>query len=246
MLTYAAYAGRLVAEHALRIGAEPDARLISPAVAWQLADAVSRRYPDELPADIGAPSSIPRYVLAMAGQFADHLVDPAQVDDVLHGDRASGSRRCRYGARHQLRRAPATTGKLLTSLEHRARAAAARRGVRAGQGGAAGRGLRRPDARGGARSPASRRCSGPSASGSRPCCSTSTRTPVTLRSRRLSGLFGQGHPVTAVGDPLQSIYGWRGRQRRQHRPVRDHVPDAPTAGPRRRVPARDQLPQRPG
>ncbi|WP_454860723.1 3'-5' exonuclease [Promicromonospora soli] len=26
----------------------------------------------------------------------------------------------------------------------------------------------------------------------------------------LSGLFGGGHPVTAVGDPHQSIYGWRG------------------------------------
>ncbi len=26
----------------------------------------------------------------------------------------------------------------------------------------------------------------------------------------LTGLFGAGHPVTAVGDPFQSIYGWRG------------------------------------
>ena len=26
----------------------------------------------------------------------------------------------------------------------------------------------------------------------------------------LRGLFGDGHPVTAVGDPFQSIYGWRG------------------------------------
>ena len=26
----------------------------------------------------------------------------------------------------------------------------------------------------------------------------------------LRGLFGAGHPVTAVGDPFQSIYGWRG------------------------------------
>ena len=28
--------------------------------------------------------------------------------------------------------------------------------------------------------------------------------------RLLTGLFGGGHPVTAVGDPLQAIYGWRG------------------------------------
>jgi DNA helicase-2/ATP-dependent DNA helicase PcrA len=28
--------------------------------------------------------------------------------------------------------------------------------------------------------------------------------------RMLAGLFGEGHPVTAVGDPCQAIYGWRG------------------------------------
>src|SRR4029453_15776136 len=28
--------------------------------------------------------------------------------------------------------------------------------------------------------------------------------------RMLVGLFGGGHPVTAVGDPCQAIYGWRG------------------------------------
>ena len=28
--------------------------------------------------------------------------------------------------------------------------------------------------------------------------------------RMLAGLFGGGHPVTAVGDPCQAIYGWRG------------------------------------
>ena len=28
--------------------------------------------------------------------------------------------------------------------------------------------------------------------------------------RMLSALFGNGHPVTAVGDPYQAVYGWRG------------------------------------
>ena len=43
--TYAAYAGRLVGEHAIRVGAEPNPRLLSEAVRWQLADAVVRRFP---------------------------------------------------------------------------------------------------------------------------------------------------------------------------------------------------------
>ncbi len=88
MLTYAAYAGRLVGEHALRLGAEPDARLISPAVAWQLADQVSRRYEGELPADIGAPSSVANYMLAMSGQFADHLAGTRRRRRLVCADRA--------------------------------------------------------------------------------------------------------------------------------------------------------------
>ena len=36
----------------------------------------------------------------------------------------------------------------------------------------------------------------------------------------LRALFGGGHPVTAVGDPCQSIYGWRGASAGNLRPVR--------------------------
>ena len=48
--------------------------------------------------------------------------------------------------------------------------------------------------------------------------------------RMLEALFGRdtGHPVLAVGDPRQSIYGWRGRLGRHHRALRPHLP-----GPRR-------------
>ena len=45
----------------------------------------------------------------------------------------------------------------------------------------------------------------------------------------LSRLFGDGHPVTAVGDPCQSIYGWRGA----------------SAGTLRRFPTRFGAPSRP-
>ena len=44
------------------------------------------------------------------------------------------------------------------------------------------------------------------------CCSTSTRTPRSPSASCSPALFGggTGHPVTAVGDPCQAIYGWRG------------------------------------
>ena len=117
VLTYAAYAGRLVAEHALRLGAEPDARLISQAVSWQLADQVSRNHSGKLPRSIGAPSSVPQYVLAMSGQFADHLVDIADVErfcqdtlDVFHALPIGA------GARSER---PGNTDNFVDALEHR-------------------------------------------------------------------------------------------------------------------------------
>ncbi len=66
----------------------------------------------------------------------------------------------------------------------------------------------------------------------------------------LRALFGGGHPVTAVGDPCQSIYGWRGasagnlRRFSQDFPVcRARRGRAWPAGPPGKA-AVDQLPQR--
>ncbi len=44
MSTYHAYAARLVADHALREALEPSLRLITPAVAWQIAARVVAAY----------------------------------------------------------------------------------------------------------------------------------------------------------------------------------------------------------
>jgi DNA helicase-2/ATP-dependent DNA helicase PcrA len=207
VLTYAAYAGRLVAEHAMRVGAEPDARLISPAVAWQLADLVSRGHPDALPDDIGAPSSVPRYVLEMSGQFAEHLVSVDDVDrmccetlewfEALPLGRAI---RAQY---------PGETAKFVESMRHRLALLPLVRGFAA-------------------------------AKAALPAVDFADQMTVAARVAQLAdvqqversryaavlldeyqdtghaqietlrGLFGAGHPVTAVGDPFQSIYGWRG------------------------------------
>jgi DNA helicase-2/ATP-dependent DNA helicase PcrA len=206
VLTYAAYAGRLVAEHALRVGAEPDARLLSPAVGWQLADAVSRRHLS-LPADIGAPSSVPRYVLQLSGQLADHLVTPDEVEDFCvrtiawfdtlpPGPRITTAR-------------PGATAKFLDALEHRLallpliRAFAAAKAALpavdfADQMTVAADVARLPEVR---RIERDRY---------RAVLLDEYQDTGHAQIETLRRLFGDGHPVTAVGDPSQSIYGWRG------------------------------------
>jgi DNA helicase-2/ATP-dependent DNA helicase PcrA len=201
--TYAAYAGRLVSEQALRLGAEPDARLMSAAACWQLADRVSREHQGELPEDIGAPASVVRYLLQLAGQFADHLVDVAEVErwcaeltdtiDRLPGRRATSG----------------PFGELITSLDHRrallplVRAYVLAKQQRSlvdfgDQMALAARLARLPDVRAAERGRY------------RAVLLDEYQDTGHAQVEMLRGLFGDGHPVTAVGDPFQSIYGWRG------------------------------------
>ena len=207
VLTYAAYAGRLVAEHAMRVGAEPDARLISPAVAWQLADAVSRNHPDPLPDDIGAPSSVPRYVLEMAGQLADHLAEIDAVEQMCE-QTLDWFETLPLG-RNIRSPYPGDTAKFVDSLRHRLALLPLVRGFAAAKAALpavdfadqmtiAARLAQLPEVQQTER----------------------TRYAAVLldeyqdtghaQIETLRGLFGAGHPVTAVGDPFQSIYGWRG------------------------------------
>ena len=207
VLTYAAYAGRLVGEQALRVGHEPDARLISPAVAWQLADQVSRRHPGDLPADIGAPTSVPQYVLAMAGQFADHLVDPDDVERVcrdtldwfetlplgpnIRSDYPGKTQDFIATTRHRLELLP-----LVRAFAEAKRAMAAV--DFADQMTIAARLAALPEVRAVERERF------------HAVLLDEYQDTGHAQVETLRGLFGDGHPVTAVGDPFQSIYGWRG------------------------------------
>ena len=62
----------------------------------------------------------------------------------------------------------------------------------------------------------------------------------------MRALFGGGHPVTAVGDPCQSIYGWRGASAGNLKRFARRLPGRPPDGAgaaRRGQAAVDQLPQ---
>src|SRR5690349_9205997 len=200
--TYHAYAGRLVADHALRDGMEPSIRLVTPAISWQIAARVVAAYDGPMDAVNWSPATVTAAVIDLAGELAEHLRD---ADDVLNIGRwldqslAGLTGRVPALARKTVR-SQRTREQLLPLVAafHRAKAArevidygdqmaiAARIAARHPEVGAAERARYQvvlldeyQD--------------------------TSHAQLVLLRS-----LFSGGHPVTAVGDPCQSIYGWRG------------------------------------
>ena len=77
--TYHAYAGRLVREHALRLGYEPESRLLSEAAAWQYAHEVVSRYDGDVDDLTSAESTVTQAVVSLAGELAEHLREPEEV-----------------------------------------------------------------------------------------------------------------------------------------------------------------------
>ncbi|MHA6796504.1 ATP-dependent helicase [Pseudonocardia bannensis] len=76
--TYHAYAGRLVGEHALRLPAEPAARLLGETAAWQLAHRVVSTWAADLEID-RVPATVTGYLLSLAGELGEHLAEPDAV-----------------------------------------------------------------------------------------------------------------------------------------------------------------------
>ncbi|WP_241385903.1 ATP-dependent helicase [Rhodococcus sp. CH91] len=78
--TYHAYAGRLLAEHGLLLPIEPSATLLSETQLWQVAHRVVSSWDGELDTDRN-PASVTEAVLALSGQLAEHLVEPGALRD---------------------------------------------------------------------------------------------------------------------------------------------------------------------
>jgi len=200
--TYHAYAGRILGDHALREGFEPTLRLITPAVSWQLAARVVAAYEGPVDALEWTPASVTAAMLALAGEMAEHM---RSCDEVL----ATGEwlESCIAGLAGRVPRAVTdvlkhqqTREQLLPLVAAYSAAKAAREAVDFGDqmSMAARIASRHPVVGAGERAR------------HRVVLldeyqDTSYAQLVLLRS-----LFGGGHPVTAVGDPCQSIYGWRG------------------------------------
>lgn len=76
--TYHSYAGRLLTEHGLLLPIEPSATLLSETELWQLAHRVVSTWDGDLDTDRN-PTSITEAVLALSGQLAEHLVEPEDL-----------------------------------------------------------------------------------------------------------------------------------------------------------------------
>lgn len=200
--TYHSYAARVLTEHGLRAGFEPVTRLLTEASRWQLVSALVRAYDGDMSAVSAAPGTVTDAVLHLAAELAEHLVDEAELaawTGRLHAQVTARPGRTyrevaevlsRQRARLQLLplvRAYARRKRDLEAIDfgdQLTRAATVARGHP--EVGAIERDRYRVVLLDEYQD-------------------TSHAQVVLLRA-----LFGGGHPVTAVGDPCQSIYGWRG------------------------------------
>ncbi|MCE1179423.1 MAG: UvrD-helicase domain-containing protein [Micrococcales bacterium] len=209
--TYHSYAGRLVREHALRLGYEPESRLLSEAAAWQFANEAALSYEGPMGESTAADTTITAAVIDMAGELAEHLREPEEVSALLAEIDEAIMRLPQGGSR--AKGLPGTVSDMRKALRERAiilpivsRFAELKRGRDAmdfaDQVALAARLARTfPDigeierARFGV------------------VLLDEFQDTSEAQFALLAALFapdGAVAPVTAVGDPHQSIYGWRG------------------------------------
>ncbi|WP_237296832.1 UvrD-helicase domain-containing protein [Streptomyces sp. 3211] len=201
--TYHAFAGQLLKDHGLRIGLEPSSRLLADATRFQLAAKVLREAPGPYPSLTKSVPDLVGDLLALDGELSEHLVEPERLR--LHDTELLGVLAGTKLTNEDLRKVPEAVRGRLELLELVARYRAAKR---------------------------SRDLFDFSDQIALSAQLATTRPEVGAMLREefrvvlldeyqdtsvaqrllLSGLFGagSGHAVTAVGDPCQAIYGWRG------------------------------------
>ncbi|GAA3474095.1 ATP-dependent helicase [Nonomuraea roseola] len=197
--TYHAYAARLVTDHAVREALEPTMRLVTPAVAWQLASRVVAMYDGPMDRIELGPPSVTAAVLELAGELSEHLRSAQDVRRLGEWLRGKAAEAATVRQRKPLAVQDARE-QLLPLVEAYERLKRAREVIDYGdQMSLAARiAANHPDVGRVERSRFSVVLLDEYQD-------TSHAQLVLLRS-----LYGNGHPVTAVGDPCQSIYGWRG------------------------------------
>ena len=81
--TYHSYANGIVNDYGLRLGVERDSVMLGGAQSWQLATEVVEAYAGDFEHFTAAKSTLVNGVLQMAGECAEHLTSPAKVRENL-------------------------------------------------------------------------------------------------------------------------------------------------------------------
>ncbi|MGA5439133.1 UvrD-helicase domain-containing protein [Streptomyces griseoincarnatus] len=216
--TYHAFAGRLLTDHGLRIGLEPTSRLLADATRYQLAARVLREAPGLYPALTRSFPDLVGDLLTLDAELSEHLVRPEDV-------RAHDAELLRALANAKLsnadlRKVPeaAAARRELAELVRRYRSAKRERDLFDF----------------GDQIALSARLAGLPEVGRvlrdefRVVLLDEYQDTSVAQRVLLAGLFGggTGHPVTAVGDPCQAIYGWRGASVANLDDFPEHFPHA--------------------
>ena len=206
--TYHSFASGIVSDYGLRLGVERDVVLLGGAQAWQLASEVVEAYDGEYAHFRAAKSTLVKAVIQLAGECAEHLQEPEDVEAWLMA-RLSDYEALPYLAEKK-KNPPQAAAELAAMLRTRASVA---------------------DMVG--RYAAAKRARGALDFGDLVALAAKVAQDVPLAAHMerqrykvvlldefqdtsyaqlvlFSRLFGGGHAVTAVGDPNQSIYGFRG------------------------------------
>ena len=206
--TYHSYANSIVQDYGLRIGVERDSVLLGAAQAWQLASSVVEAYEGEWEHFSAAKSTLVKAVLTMAGECAEHLVTPSEVRAVLR-EHLSAVGELEYAA-GTTRRPAQGVAKMLDKLRTRVTV------TELVDHYSDAKHLRRQLDFGDLVALAARIVSDiPEAvemerQKFRVVLLDEFQDTSFAQMVLFSKLFGDGRAVTAVGDPHQSIYGFRG------------------------------------
>jgi DNA helicase-2/ATP-dependent DNA helicase PcrA len=204
--TYHSYAGRILGEHSLRIGVEPPNRLAGEARVWLLADRIVSHYDGPMSITNSSPSAVTGYVVDLANEMAEHGATIEQVDQftrTLIDDIEAIESHDHHGIRLQVREMLDRQRSRLELLPLVALFQEAKHIE--GE-------LSFDDQMSLAARIATEVPSVGELERSRYQVVLLDEYQDTSQSQLvlMKSLFGEGHPVTAVGDPCQSIYGWRG------------------------------------
>jgi DNA helicase-2/ATP-dependent DNA helicase PcrA len=206
--TYHSYASGIVSDYGLRLGVERDVVLLGGAQSFQLASEVVEAFDGEYEHFRAAKSTLVKAVIQLAGECAEHLQDPAGVRGWLQ-ERVAEFEALPYVA--TAKKNPSQAAAELSNML-RTRASVAELVGRYAD---------------------AKRARGALDFGDLVALAArvASEIPVAAETERqrykvvlldefqdtshaqlvlFSRLFGDGHAVTAVGDPNQSIYGFRG------------------------------------